>query len=349
MLTSPVPSALGSILSELDAAGYAQTSSWPLFAARCWSFDQERTAWRRFKDGLCNTQEVAVPRWYWPRKANRSLELFRTLTLGQPLDGWTAPQALREMFDATGKPQWRIIPRFGRYILASPHHESGDDYVYFGDDTLYLMARGRELLGRLSRTESLSVLDLCCGGGGVGLALPEFEGDLLGVDINPQAISLAQAAAQAQSLTNYRYHLGSVDDVLNRQYDLVIGNPPSLPPELGGLPTVYATGGSAQWIGWLEKLVNDLSPTGRALLTVFSVADGPREDSIDPLRASLSTVLKRGYSYTVRRQFPMPERRWLRHVALEIKPATDNRVEQFEIATGTLQLPGLAWRRSIGR
>ena len=342
----PDPVNLKQAFSWLDEVGYSETSCWPLFAARCWSWRQELRAWQRFRDGQCNVEEVAVPRWYWQRQPSDHFSLFQGLSLGRPPKGWPLPQPLREIAGPSGDPNWRVVPRFGRYILASLPHHPGDDYVYFGDDTLYLMQSGRALIERLSPDGQLSVLDLCCGGGGVGLGLPKFEGSLLGVDINPQAIALARSAAEAQGLTNYSYHLGSVEDVLNRKYDLIIGNPPSLPSELGGQSTVYATGSSAQWIAWLEKLLTCLSPTGRALLTVFSLADGPLEASRDPLRSTLSETIRRGYRYLVRRQFPMPQGRWLRHVSLEIKPLSEESQEQFVLSAESFQLPGLAWRRS---
>lgn len=339
------PKSVGQALSWLDQNGFARTSRWPLFTARCWSPLLEHRAWKRYRQGLCNLEEVAIPRWYWRHLPSRLAQLFRVLTLGQSVPDGGIPPELRELLSATGEPYHKIIPRFGRYVLASRGNEEGDEHVYFGDDTLYLMQRGRELLELVPRAPGSRVLDLCCGGGGVGLALSPFRGTLLGVDINPAAIALASLAASAQGLRNYRYHLGSVEEVMDETYDLVIGNPPTLPPELGGTSTVYATGPTGRWLDWLEKLQARLSPGGRLLVTAFSVADGPGAGATDALRPILAQRLSRAYLYTIRRQYPLTSGRWLRHVALELLPEGEEAGERFVEAAPSFQLPALPWRR----
>ena len=336
---------LSRVFAWLDSIGFSQTSRWPLFAARSWSSRQEIQAWKRYRSGLCNLQEVAIPRLYWRGLPPVVKRLFRALTLGEPLSKADLAAELFPLLGSDGQPKWRVIPRFGRYILASPPDLQDEQFVYFGDDTLYLMQRGRELLARSSELRDFRVLDLCCGGGGVGLGLPVFHGSLLGVDINPQAIELARLATEAQGLESYRYHLGTVEEVLESDYDLVIGNPPSLPPEIGARTTVYASGSTARWLEWLVLLENRLSDSGRLLVTVFSVADGPASDALDPLRGELTQRLRRGFRYTVRRQFPMAGGRWLRHVALELLPQEERAGEEFVGPSPSLQLPALAWRR----
>ncbi len=339
------PKAVGRALSWLDQVGFRQTSRCPLFTARCWSPLLERRAWKRYRQGFCNLEEVAVPRWYWQSLPFPLDQLFRALTLDSTVAEDNVPTELRELLNRAGKPLFRVISRFGRYVLASRGDDSGDDHVYFGDDTLYLMQRGRELLKLVAQEQDVRALDLCCGGGGVGLALPLFSGTLLGVDINPAAIALARLAVSAQGLNNYRYHLGSVDEVVEETYDLVIGNPPTLPPELGGISTVYATGPTGRWLDWLEKFQRSLSPRGRLLVTVFSVADGPGPGAKDPLRPALSQRLTRPYLYTIRRQYPIASGQWLRHIALELLPEGKDVGERFVKAAPSFQLPALHWRR----
>ena len=287
-----------------------------------------------------------MPRWYWKGLPPQTRTLFQSLTLGQGYPPPSTWRALDGLLSDEGNPLWRVACRFGRYVLHSRPETAAEDVVYFGDDTLFLMDGARRLLSGLP--QPVRFLDLCCGGGGVGLALSAFEGEMVGVDINGAALKLAGLAASAQGLENYSYQQGDASSVLDQRFDLVVGNPPTLPPDLGGQPTLYATGSSSQFLVLLGGLLDALSPRGQALLTVFSTAHGQGEAAVDPLRPDLRAALgtRRAYSYTVRRQFPLGENRWLRHVALEIEAEGGRRGETFrDPASRGVQLPGLAWRR----
>lgn len=77
----------------------------------------------------------------------------------------------------------------------------------------------------------LKVLDLCSGSGCIGLALavnfPQWN--ICGVDINPQAIALAEENKQKLQVHNIRFYEGSLfsptADWL-QEYDVVLSNPP---------------------------------------------------------------------------------------------------------------------------
>ena len=338
----PAVEELSEAFAWLDQAGFPNTGRLPLFAARHWSTSLELRAYSRFRHGLDNVEEVAVPRWYWRGMARQTETLFSALTLGQgPVP--THP-ALDGFLSADQTARWRVVCRFGRYMLHSRPETAADEVIYFGDDTLFLMAEARHLLSGMSAP--VRFLDLCCGGGGVGLSLPSFQGELIGVDINGAALELASLAARAQGLRNYGYQMGDASSVLDQRFDLIVGNPPTLPPDLGGQPTLYATGSSSQFMVLLHSLLDALTPRGQALLTIFSTGQG--EAGTDPLRSDLRAALgmRRAYSYTVRRQFPLGGNRWLRHVTLRIQAEGERCGETFrDPASHGMQLPGLAWRR----
>ena len=340
----PAVEALSEAFAWLGQAGFPDTGRLPLFAARHWSASLERRAFSRFRRGLDNVEEVAAPRWYWRGLAKPTETLFRALTLAKgPVP---THAALDGLLSADRTPRWRVVCRFGRYVLHSRPETAAEQVIYFGDDTLFLMEGARRLLSGMS--PPLRFLDLCCGGGGVGLSLPPFQGELVGVDVNGAALELANLAARAQGLGNYGYQQGDAASVLDQRFDLIVGNPPTLPPDLGGQPTLYATGSSSQFLVLLRSLLDALTPRGQALLTIFSTADGQGKSATDPLRPDLRAALgtRRAYSYTVRRQFPLGGNRWLRHVALEIEAEGGRRGETFrDPASHGMQLPGLAWRR----
>ncbi len=336
----------------LDEVGFPRTSRVPLFASRFWNFDLERRAHLRFRQGVSNIDEVAVPRWYQRRLPLELRGLFAALTLGRETESpeGEASEPLAVLHD--GRSRWRVTSRFSRYILSSPPSVVDSSMVYFGDDTLFLMETARRLLydiGKHNSDPKVRVLDLCCGGGGVGLALPAFPGELHGVDINPVAVAVAKASALAQGLESYHYRVADAQEAFDQSYDLVVGNPPTFPPELVEGPRLYATGTPTSFLDLLNSILERLTPKGRVCLTLFALAEGSSETAADCMRASLRTLVApyRAYSYSVRRQFPVGDGRWLRHVALELGAADEAPGEQFAFPAATsFQLPWLEWRRT---
>ncbi len=83
-------------------------------------------------------------------------------------------------------------------------------------------------------TSSLRILDLCCGTGCIGLALAYHLPDstVIGIDINPEAIALAQKNKQVCGLENIQFIESDLYEALPRdiQFDLIVTNPPYLCP-----------------------------------------------------------------------------------------------------------------------
>jgi release factor glutamine methyltransferase len=78
--------------------------------------------------------------------------------------------------------------------------------------------------------QPLRVLDMCTGSGCIGLALaaafPAWR--VLGIDINPAALALAQENKRELGLINIEFELGSLfnPEPWARTFDLIISNPP---------------------------------------------------------------------------------------------------------------------------
>lgn len=340
--------ALKECFDFLDSRDFHKTGRLPLVASRQWKPSWEAEAFRRFRKGLPNLQEVAWPSFYLGAVSSRERELFRAVTLGNPPGGWQAPQRLAPLFQGRGKPRWTVVSRFGRYVLRSHPAEVGESFVYFGDDTLYLMERSRQLLSLLqAETEApIRCLDLCCGGGGVSLSLPEFAGEVVGVDLNGVAVELAQRAARAQGLLNYDYRCCDAAKGLQERFDLIFGNPPTLSPTLTGQDVFHATGTWDAFEPILDQVCSALSPEGRAVMTLFSEVVGEEDPAWEALRHFLKG--RRGFSYRVRREFPLGGSRRLRHCALELFPTGEERQDFIPMASSSFTLPGLSWRRRIG-
>lgn len=82
------------------------------------------------------------------------------------------------------------------------------------------------------RNYSLKILDLCSGSGCIGFALaesfPNFE--VLGVDLNQQALDLAQHNKKMLGLKNINFLKSDLFENLGEQkFDIVVSNPPYIP------------------------------------------------------------------------------------------------------------------------
>lgn len=337
---------LGAIFRYLDQHAFHTTSRLPLVASRQWSPGLEFQAWRRFRQGLSNFQEVAVPKLYWATLNRHQRNLFLALSLGRgPLTPTEA--CLQPLLDDQGLLEWSIVARFGRYVLRTSPERSQEDFVYLGDDTLFLMEEARRLLSLLQEQSSqrpLRLLDLCCGGGGVGLALPRFLGQLKGIDLNPRAIRIAHNTARAQGVENYHYECTDMAEGLTGTYDLIFGNPPTLSPSLTGRDVFYATGTEERFYQTLRRVDQALAPDGRAVLTFFSEVRAGLDRSWEVVGKIFRE--RRAVRCLARREYPLAGQSVLRHSVLELG-SSDTRSEEYRsLVSRGVRLPGLTWRRS---
>lgn len=88
------------------------------------------------------------------------------------------------------------------------------------------------------------ILDLCCGGGCIGLAAAHYNAELQVdlVDLDPDALELAQENIQRLGLAERAQVIQSdlFDAVPNAQYDLILSNPPYVDlADLSSMPKEY--------------------------------------------------------------------------------------------------------------
>lgn len=83
-------------------------------------------------------------------------------------------------------------------------------------------------------TSGLRILDLCTGTGCIALALAHHlpNSMVTGIDINQEAIALAQENQKAHNLSNVQFILSDLYSALpeNMKFDLIVTNPPYLCP-----------------------------------------------------------------------------------------------------------------------
>ena len=122
------------------------------------------------------------------------------------------------------------------------------------------------------------VLDMGTGSGIQALVVSKKAKRVLGVDINPRAVELAEKNAKINRSNNVVFIVSDLFDKVTGEYDLILFNAPYLPVE-------DEIEGSEQWSG---------GKTGRNLLERFArdVKDYLREDGIILVTISSLTGLE---------------------------------------------------------
>lgn len=116
-----------------------------------------------------------------------------------------------------------------------------EGYRFVYDDTLFRPGTDTFLLSSLPRLKAgMRVCDLGCGTGLLGLLLLQRLPDLFvtGIDIQPEAIRLAEKASAENHLTDrLTFQAGDLRQVKAHfstgSFDLVVCNPPYYPPDSG--------------------------------------------------------------------------------------------------------------------
>lgn len=176
--------------------------------------------------------------------------------------------------------------------------------IFFGPDTYRFvnLISSEILLEPLNQNSR--ILDVCCGAGPGGIEAANVdlnadrnagsnpsEGKNLSVtfaDINPLAISFAEANARINGLEPVCFAHGDLFDAVEGNFDLIVANPPYL---VDNLNRVYRNGGGQLGAALSEKIVaqgvSRLAPGGRLMVyTGVAIAGG-----VDQFLENTSTAL----------------------------------------------------------
>ena len=173
----------------------------------------------------------------------------------------------------------------------------GELYVFCDD----LANGGEAVMGASTTTAGLlqaawtgrpleRVLDLGCGAGSGALMLSRRAVQVVGTDINPRAIALAELNLALADAANVRFVAGDLfAPVAEERFDLILAQPPFVSKPDSEVAVTFLHGGARGdelLLRMLSELPQHLSPGGRAMLLV----DWPRYDDVTPearIRATL--------------------------------------------------------------
>lgn len=122
--------------------------------------------------------------------------------------------------------------------------------VFFGPDTYLFISFLQTLPRYLPQAPSLAI-DVCCGSGAgaIHIARTYPQAKVLGLDLNPQALSLggvnAQLAGVEVTFSESNLYTSLPEEMKGRGVDLIVSNPPYIASSVDGkdLP-IYADGGA---------------------------------------------------------------------------------------------------------
>jgi release factor glutamine methyltransferase len=125
--------------------------------------------------------------------------------------------------------------------------------------------------------DGAAVLDCCCGGGAIALALADERPDLrvCGSDLDAGALAVARANAERLGLS-VSWHQADLLDSLEEDFDAIVANPPyvesaviaTLAPEVARHEPRLALDGGPDGLGVLSRLLEQASRTPARLLVL---------------------------------------------------------------------------------
>lgn len=265
------PATLEALRSLLDRADYRVTQRLPAFPCRSVQPLRELATLARYLRGTLPPLRLSAFRaGYWrhlERRSPRALELYRLFFLHQEIAFRDELAPLVEAGLLEGRDRVRSLVQVAvvhdRYVLSSVAGRSPGEYVYLGDDSARLCGLVRELPPRGR------ALDLCCGCGVVSLTLPAGYSEVVGLDLNPNAVALARSNALLNRV-KARFLESDMWEAAEGRFDLVVGNPPALPLESSDPDLRFAAGGPGLTLRAVEGLEEHLAADGRCLLLTFS-------------------------------------------------------------------------------
>ncbi len=209
--------------------------------------------------------------------------------------------------DAGCTPLVRLIPFDGRLVVTDPYSKGSGEGAYLSYDSM-VAARWVQRLGLLGMT----VLDLCCGSGLLGLAVATGRmangrpRNLWGVDINSRAVACFRVNRKTAGLDG-RQHCGSYSDAARwvARADTVVFNPPfEHRPVAGG--SLAADGGHLGLLH-VKAILTLLAERLRPDAVFFGMAQAPVAGGIDLLLGWLPSLDRLAVDYHVLDEFsPWP-------------------------------------------
>ncbi|MBM4053444.1 MAG: class I SAM-dependent methyltransferase [Planctomycetes bacterium] len=153
------------------------------------------------------------------------LEIWGSLFPKDWIGRWQENNLLREEEDKNLRFIYRVVPYDGHFFVTSRFERTEPHFTFLSYDSFYFASFLNKRLKSLSFGGE-QALDMCCGVGIQAFAISQFSEEVIGVDINPNAVYLACINASINQFRNCEFKNSSFFDGLNNSFDLIVSNPP---------------------------------------------------------------------------------------------------------------------------
>lgn len=330
-------SALDTLRAVLDRHGYRDTARLPAFRTRrVYPLRDLGHAWQGWRGRPPSLSAVSYPGLAQRGLSREAAGLHRCFFQHRSLPPGilTGPEeALLRQEGLLGEEGAlvQVAAARGLYLLSSVPRRSPGEFVYLGDDTGMLLDWNADARG--SRA-----LDMGTGCGAVAFSLTGRFEQVLGVDVNPNALALAESGARLNRSPAH-FQPSDVWEGVEGRFDWIAANLPALP--LDPTPNLsFAAAGAGDPTAltrrFFERLEEFLAPGGECRMLTFS----PVDDRGDRLwREADERVGRLSLAFRVQDQMALdsPLFKRLRHVAVRV--VNDGR--------GRRSLTGPPWWRRL--
>jgi len=168
---------------------------------------------------------------------------------------------------------YRIVPYRDFLLVTSKYDRTNATFTYLSYDSLFFAEFIDTVLKKL-RFKGESALDIGCGVGILTLAARNFCHDAIGLDLNPNAVQMAQLNAELNQISGCKFINESFENFKGMQFDLIISNSPFIHYPISSGGPLDSDGGKPYGLGItikiIQKLPELLNEKGRAYILTKS-------------------------------------------------------------------------------
>lgn len=161
-----------------------------------------------------------------------------------------------------------------QYLLGYAHFM---DYTFYVDENVLIPRSDTEILVEtindmydrvaVGKNDPLSVLDMCCGSGCIGISVKQYHKDIVLSlsDISDKALSITEKNLEKYNITDVHINHGNLFEGLDGKYDIIVCNPPyietdiigTLMPEVKDYEPMLALDGGDDGLMFYRKIIDE--------------------------------------------------------------------------------------------
>lgn len=161
-----------------------------------------------------------------------------------------------------------------QYLLGYAHFM---DYTFYVDENVLIPRSDTEILVEtindmydrvaVGKNDPLSVLDMCCGSGCIGISVKQYHKDIVLTlsDISDKALSITEKNLEKYNISDMHINHGNLFEGIDGRYDIIVCNPPyietdiidTLMPEVKDYEPMLALDGGDDGLMFYRKIIDE--------------------------------------------------------------------------------------------